>query len=105
MRTIEGIDFCKRELYNCTQQALDVVLRFYGYRLEDVLFDEWRFVYRRGGTRGVLISPGPLDMRKKFLDSGIVIMFKRASDVDKALSAMKRLIDDGRPVPVLMDVY
>ena len=104
-KIISGIEFCKRGRYDCTQQALDVVLQFYGYKVEDILFDEWRFVYRRGGTRGVYISPGALNMRQKFSDYGIPLLFKQAADREEAWSAMKSLIDKGKPTPVLADMY
>ena len=104
-KIINGIGFCRRELYDCTQQALDVVLRFYGYKVEDILFDEWRFIYRRGDAGSVQIFPGPLDIGQKFFDYGILLLFKRAVDAKEAWSAMKHRIDEGKPIPALADTY
>jgi hypothetical protein len=104
-KIIHGIEFSRREHYDCTQWALQVVLQFYGYKLEDILLDEWRFIYRRGDAEGVQISSGHLDMRQKFLDYGIPLVAKRATDAKEAWSAMKHLVDKGKPIPVLVDVY
>ncbi len=103
-KIIEGIEFCRREHYDCTQQALQVVLQFYGYKVEDILFDEWRFTYGRGNAGDIQISPGRLDMIQKFSDYGIPLLFRRAADAEETWSAMKQRIDERNPVPVLVDV-
>lgn len=104
-KIINGIEFCRRELYDCTQQASDVVLQFYGYKVEDILFDEWRFFYIRGKAGTVQISPGPLDIGRNFSDYGVSLLLKRAADAKEAWSAMKHLIDEGKPTPALADAY
>ncbi len=102
-KMIAGIEFCTRDLDDCTQVVLDAMLQFYGYKLEDVLFDAWRFLYRRGEKGTVQISPGSLDLGEKFSDYGLSLVAKQAANAEEAWSAMKQRINEGKPMPAFMD--
>lgn len=104
-KMIAGIEFCTRDLDDCTQVVLDAMLQFYGYKLEDVLFDAWRFFYRRGDAGTVQFSLGEFDLGQKFSDYGLSLLCKQAPDAEEAWSAMKQRINEGKPVPAFMDTY
>ena len=104
-KIIEGIEFSGREYQTCSQYVLAALLPFYGYKVEDILFSDWSFMYKRTGTTGFHISPGPIDMAGKFFDHGILMEYKQAENADEAWSALRDMINQDKPVQVMVDHY
>lgn len=105
---IGGVTFSERPTLDCTVQALEVVVRFHGRDIEDILFDEWDLVYARPGINHhrPRVSPGRrINLAKKFAEFGACIEYRQVCDAVEALEAILGLLDKDRPTPVWTDTY
>lgn len=105
---IEGVGFSQRAHFDCTEQALEVTLRFRGCELEDILFDEWRFNYWKADRPDgeYIVNPGgPMDLTAKFQSAGIRPVACYRDTPEAAMDGIKHLVMAEEPVPVWVDPY
>lgn len=105
---IDGVGFSERAHFECVEQALEVTLRYYGYELEDMLFDEWRFDYWKADDleEGYVVSPGgPIVFASKLSAFGVDLTYRHCDTTEGALEGIKCLVGEGQPVPVWVDPF
>lgn len=105
---LEGVGFSQRAHFECTEQALEVVLRHSGYELEAVLFDQWEFLYQSSSTSPMAfaVTPGgPVNKTDKFLAAGMTLRFRRGHTPEEALDGVRERVRSGQPTPVWVDPY